>query len=32
MHYKLVYTKTFENDLDSVLDYVVNNLFNPAAA
>ena len=32
MAYKLEYTETFEKDLDSILDYMINKLFNPTAA
>ena len=32
MAYKLEFTQTFEKDLDSILDYIVNKLFNPTAA
>ena len=32
MAYKLVFTDTFEKDLDSILDHIANKLFNSAAA
>ena len=32
MAFKLEYTETFEKDLDSILDYMINKLFNPIAA
>lgn len=32
MAYKLEFTETFEKDLDSILDYTINKLFNPIAA
>ena len=32
MTYRLVFTETFEKDLDSILDYITNKLFNPTAA
>lgn len=32
MVYKLEYTRSFEEDLDSTLDYLKNILYNSAAA
>lgn len=32
MAYKLVFTESFERDLDSVLDYIINKLYAPTAA
>ncbi len=32
MAYRLELTETFEKDLDSILDYMTNNLFNSTAA
>lgn len=32
MAYRLEFTETFEKDLDSILDYMINKLLNPTAA
>lgn len=32
MAYRLVFTETFEKDLDGILDYMINKLYNHTAA
>ncbi len=32
MAYNLIFTDAFEKDLDSILDYIINKLYNPTAA
>ena len=32
MAYNLIFTDAFEKDLDSILDYIINRLYNPTAA